>query len=199
MEQIPSTLILYLRKLPWIRRRIIYRSFAEKEFSLTNELEFKRAFAFLDMNKDGFISAGDFAMMYKLMCLDEKQTQKLDVNRLVRVFDMNHDLKISFEEFVATMIVKMETLMTQNDIKHIFKRCDLRSKGYITIGDIIQVMASFGKELQVENARLMLREADLNFNGRIELNEFNRIMRIMRKDILFCVGIIIATCETEEL
>ena len=55
-------------------------------------------------------------------------------------------------------------------------------------------MANIGKTLQVSEARLMVRDAHSNCsNGKIELAEFNRIMGIMRKDILFCVGAIFST------
>ena len=180
-----------VRKLPWIRRRIIYRSLTAKTYDLSNRLEYKKAFEFLDRNKDGFISASDLTEICRIMG-DELPT-KSRVDRWIKKFDMNNDQKICFEEFVATLLVKMVSFMTQPDIAHLFEKCDIGSRGYITTDNLIQVMADQGKEIKVEEARLMIREMDSDDNKRIEFNEFSRGMKVMRQDILFHFGAILAT------
>lgn len=191
MKEISNNIKFQLRKSPWIRRRIIHRSLVENDFVLENELEYKRAFDFLDIDKDGFVSIADLISIVKLM--DDKAPSDSDVNRWIRVFDMNHDVEISFEEFVATMIVKMENFMSQNEIFELFRKCDVQNEGYITTENIIEVMASQGEHLKVSEARMMLREVSSSRKSRIEITEFHRMMEIMRKDILFCVGAILSS------
>ena len=200
MERKPSRIIQVarrvtqaenLRKLPWIRRRIICRSFFQTgiEHYLTSPLEFKRAFGFLDRDNDGFISADD--LMEICILMGDNIPSKQDVFRWIRVFDMNHDFKISFEEFVSTLIVKMDHFMTPTDIEQLFRRCDSQNQGYITIGSLIQAMESQGNHLHVDDAKLMMGEADTN--RKIEFIEFSRRMMKMRKDILFHFGSLLAT------
>lgn len=180
-----------VRKLSWVRKRLIYKSLVANEYCVRNQLEFKRAFEFLDINKDGVITASDLMEISKLMG-DEMPTEH-DVNRWIKVFDMHQNHQITFEEFVATLVVRMENFMPESDIVRLFAKCDLQNQGYITIDNLIQVMAAQGKELTVEEARLMLREANLKSLPRIDFIEFKRIMKIMKKDILFYVGSILAT------
>lgn len=192
MEEIPTRVMSQLRKAPWIKRRIVYKSLIEREFAVENASEFRRAFDFLDIDKDGLISPSDLMSIAKLM--GGEIPNESDVNRWIRVFDMNHDLRISFDEFVATLIVKMDNFMKEMEILDLFQKCDGSNRGYITIENIIQAMANIGKNLQVSEARLMIREVNSDCtNGKIEIAEFNRIMGIMRKDILFCVGAILST------
>ena len=184
-------LLIMLRKSPWVRRRLIFRSLKEKEYLMKNKEEFKSAFDFLDVDKDGFITCNDLTVIVMLM---EGEVPKLtDVNRWIRVFDVNHDLKICFEEFVATLIVKMEHFMTPPDIVDLFSKCDLKNRGYITCHNVIQATALSGKRITVEDARLMFKEIGPSWHRRITFMEFERVMKIMRKDILFCVGAILAT------
>ena len=194
MEKIPNSVVLKLRKSPWIRRRSICHALKEHQFFLNNQIEYKRykkAFDFLDVDKDGVISGSDIKNIFELMG-EEKPTDDR-INRWIKAFDMNQDVQITFEEFVATLIVKMETFLTNHDIMCLFEKCDLKDEGCITLDNLIQIMASLGKELSIEEAQLMIGNAGSRCCERIEFNEFYRMMRIMRKDILFCVGSILAT------
>ena len=58
------------------------------------------------MDKDGVISGSDIKNIFELMG-EEKPTDDR-INRWIKAFDMNQDVQITFEEFVATLIVKME-------------------------------------------------------------------------------------------
>ena len=191
MEKIQDKIMLQLRQSPWIRRRLLYRSLLEKEFCPINELEFKKAFTFLDTDSDGFISASDLTMIAKHV--NGKIPNQVEVQRWIKVFDMNYDCDISYEEFVATIIVKMEHLMTTKDIIRTFKKCDLRDEGYINAKSIRETAAMLGKHITEEEACLMIKNVDAYYKERIDLIEFNRMMQIMKKDILFCVGTILAS------
>ena len=119
--------------------------------------------------------------------------KELDVYRWMSVFDMNQDGKISFEEFVATMIVKMDNFMTSDDIIDLFEKVDRLSLGYITIKSIMEATELLHKSVTEEEALLMVAAIDTNCDRKIDFPEFNRMMKVMRKDILFCVGAILAT------
>ena len=99
MEEIPTRLMSQLRKAPWIKRRIVYKSLIERELTVDNVSEFRRAFDFLDIDKDGMISSSDLMAIAKLM--GGEIPNESDVNRWIRVFDMNHDLRISFDELIV--------------------------------------------------------------------------------------------------
>ena len=191
MDVEQNRLLTMLRKSPWVRRRLIHRSLMEKEYRLQNEVEFKNAFNFLDVDKDGYISENDLSAI--LMVMGGKVPSKIDLTRWIRVFDMNQDLQISYEEFVATVIIKMENFMSSNDIVHLFSKCDLRDRGYITIDNVIQVTKMLGDKISIEDAKCMFKDSATSSKRGLDFCEFKEMMQVMRKDILFCVGAILAT------
>ena len=191
MEQLQGRIVRQLRRTPWIRRRSIYRSLVEKDYVLVNEMEFKHAFMFLDFDRDGLLSADDLRNVVSYM--EGKVPDEIDVMRWIKVFDMNQDGTISFHEFVATLIVKMDNFMTSDDIIDLYEKCDLSNMGYITTRSVVQASAVSGNNITVEDASLMIKAFGSDCSRRIDFHEFNRMMKVMRKDILFCVGSILAT------
>ena len=93
-EDLQSRLVSQLRRSSWIKRRVIYRSLMENELNLKNRAEFKKAFMFLDVDNDGFISVQDFIVV--AACMEGENVGLLDVYRWIRMFDMNQDGKIGF-------------------------------------------------------------------------------------------------------
>ena len=191
MEMENNRLIFMLRKSPWVRRRLILRSLIEKEYLLENEAEFKNAFNFLDVDKDGYITENDLCDI--LMVMGGKVPSQVDLTRWIRVFDMNQDSQISYEEFVATVIIKMESFMSSNDISRLFMKCDLRERGYITIDNVIQVARMLGEKITIQDAKCMFKDSTTSSKRGLDFPEFKEMMQIMRKDILFCVGAILAS------
>ena len=191
MEMENNRLIFMLRKSPWVRRRLILRSLIEKEYLLENEAEFRNAFNFLDVNKDGYITENDLCAI--LMVMGGKVPSQVDLTRWIRVFDMNQDSQISYEEFVATVIIKMESFMSSNDISRLFMKCDLRERGYITIDNVIQVARMLGEKITIQDAKCMFKDSTTSSKRGLDFPEFKEMMQIMRKDILFCVGAILAS------
>ena len=183
-------IVRQLRKTPWIRRRSIYRSLVEKDYVMDNEMEFKHAFMFLDVDRDGLLSANDLRIVVSYM--DGKEPDEIDVIRWIKVFDMNHDGTISFHEFVATLVVKMDNFMTSDDIIDLYERCDVSNMGYITTRSVMQASALSGTNITVEDAMLMMKAVGSDCSRRIDFHEFNHMMKFMRKDILFCVGAILS-------
>ena len=186
----PTRVLQQLRRTPWIRRRCIYHSLMERQYVIENEREFQHAFMFLDFDRDGLISPNDLGTVVTFM--DGKTPNQTDVNRWIKVFDMNYDGAISFQEFVATLIVKMEHFMTSKDIVDLYEKLDGLNMGYITTSNIINASALAGNYITIEDAKLMIKAVGSDCSKRIDFHEFNRMMKVMRKDILFCVGAILA-------
>ena len=177
MDDEQNRLLIMLRKSPWVRRRLILRSLMEKEYLLHNEAEFKNAFNFLDVDKDGFISENDLCAT--LMVMDGKVPNKVDLSRWMRAFDMNQDLQISYEEFVATVIIKMENFMLSKHIVLLFSKCDILDRGYITIDDVIQVGRMSGNLITLKDAKLMFKDSATSSKRGLNFIEFNQMMQII--------------------
>ena len=127
------------------------------------------------------------------MVMGGKVPSQVDLTRWIRVFDMNQDSQISYEEFVATVIIKMESFMSSNDISRLFMKCDLRERGYITIDNVIQVARMLGEKVTIQDAKCMFKDSTTSSKRGLDFPEFKEMMQIMRKDILFCVGAILAS------
>ena len=91
----------------------IYKSVCENHFDLKNEKEFKTAFSYLDVDKDGVISRNDLSIIATEM--DGKAPDEMNLSRMLTNFDVNEDGVISFHEFVATVKVNMENFMKWDD------------------------------------------------------------------------------------
>ena len=187
----------FLKYLPSDQKRLIYQILIHKEVTVENmslafekrKLELKRAFEFLDVDKDGAISANDLTCILEDM--GERPTQ-VEIARWIAIFDMSNDHTIGFEEFVSTMLVAMDNLITEDDILDTFRRLDADENGYITVDELIEAMYAEGKHLTYDDAQLMIRQADSNIDGKIEAKELIEMLQVMTKDVLFCFGAMLA-------
>ncbi|PHJ25911.1 ef hand domain-containing protein [Cystoisospora suis] len=70
-----------------------------------------------------------------------------------------------------------KTQTSQEEIEEIFHLFDTSHKGYITVEDVKRAGASVGSDLSVEDIALMVREGDLDQDGRLSLQDFQRIFK----------------------
>ena len=110
---------------------------------------------------------------------------------------------IHFQDFQHLVAKRVKTLNGADELREAFRVYDRERKGYITSGEFRQIVSQIGDNVTPEDIDEMVKEADLNKNGRIEyeglLNievsicinlNFDR-MPIMLPSKCFCKTIII--------
>mmetsp|Transcript_321 Transcript_321/g.50 ORF Transcript_321/g.50 Transcript_321/m.50 type:complete len:108 (+) Transcript_321:100-423(+) len=91
-----------------------------------------KSFKKLDENGDGSLDINEFLKLPEL-------SQNPLVKRVVSIFDTNNDNSISFEEFV-TGLSQLYSNDEEVKLKFAFKVYDIDNDGYITNGELYDVL-----------------------------------------------------------
>lgn len=107
--------------------------------------EYKEAFAMLDENCDGLISAGEIKSMFGR--IGQPVTDE-EVTAMLREIDLDGNQYIDFDEFMQ-MMLKYESRITpeqyEMSLRRVFEIFDLDKNSFITQTELKQVMAKLGK------------------------------------------------------
>lgn len=143
---------------------------------LTNEqiAEFKEAFSLLDKDKDGAISSKELGTVMR--SLGQNPTEE-ELKDMIKEVDANNDGTIDFPEFLLMMAGKMDEAGEDEKIKVAFKVFDRDGDGYISAHEVRHVMFNLGETLTDEEVDEMIREADTNGDGRVDYEEFVKMMK----------------------
>ncbi|GAU41428.1 hypothetical protein TSUD_26080, partial [Trifolium subterraneum] len=79
--------------------------------------------------------------------------------------------RVDFEQFLHIIEIKMKDYLTE-ELKDSFKVFDSNNDGYISAPELRHVMVKLGERLTDEEVEQMIREADLDGDGRVSYEEF---------------------------
>ena len=138
--------------------------------------ELKEVFDIFDSNNDGVIETAE---LKNILRLDINQQMNRIVYELIEEqHDNNHTL--DFQEFVNIMTGSIHSHKGENDLYHIiriFKLFDVNNNGYITADDLRQVILLTGEDISLYEQEQMIKQADIDQDGAISLEEFITIMK----------------------
>lgn len=86
------------------------------------------------------------------------------------------DGEISFGEFVRVMGAQFYRKYTNEEIREAFAYFDRDNSGYISVDELNEVMSKMGRHYSKNELDRMVRAVDTDGNGRIEINEFTRLL-----------------------
>lgn len=135
--------------------------------------EFKEAFSLFDQDQDGKITSKELGIVMR--SLGQTPTES-ELNDLIREIDSNTDGSIDFPEFLTMMARKMRDSDSQAEIFEAFRVFDKDGDGKIDKGELKHVLTSIGEKLTEEEVDEMLREADTNNDGVIDIKEFSNLL-----------------------
>ena len=95
------------------------------------------------------------------------------------VFQVDNDGSgsIDFEEFLDLIAGKMKTFGdTEKSIRKAFRVLDKDGDGFITVRELKDVMTKLGEKLTMKEVEELVNEADMNGDGRIDMEEFVQMM-----------------------
>lgn len=75
---------------------------------------------------------------------------------------------IDFEEFLTMMARKMKDTDTEDEMREAFRVFDKDGDGYISAAELRHVMANLGEKLTEQEVDEMIKEADLNGDGKVD-------------------------------
>ncbi|KAK2583157.1 hypothetical protein KPH14_009180 [Odynerus spinipes] len=139
--------------------------------------EFREAFNLFDKDGDGNITKEELGRVMRSL---GQFARAEELNTMLQEIDIDGDGTVSFEEFVEIVSnigdEDSGTLADQDqeeqELRDAFRVFDKRNRGYITASDLRVVLQCLGEDLGEEEIEDMIKEVDVDGDGRIDFYEF---------------------------
>jgi len=94
-------------------------------------------------------------------------------------WDGDGDGCVDFKEFLFVVSRMLTEDVTENSerMKEAFRMFDKDDNGYITSKELSEMMQQLGQNLDASDIECMIKEADLDLDGRISFQEFKTILK----------------------
>ncbi|KAI4491629.1 hypothetical protein M0804_003021 [Polistes exclamans] len=149
------------------------------ELTEDEKADIKEAFDLFDPDGTGKIATKELKVAMRALGFELK---KEELKKLVADYDPDCLGKLSFEEFLRIMSVKMLEKDPKEEVLRAFRLFDDDETGKISFKNLKRVARELGENLTDEELQEMIDEADKDGDGEISQDEF---MRIMRKTCLY--------------
>merc|ERR1712216_619607 len=144
------------------------------EFSEEDKAGFRKNFNLFDKKRTGAIPIGDMGTV--LRSLGQNPTEA-ELQALMDEVDADKSGTIDFEEFVNMMSrANKSNEQMEDEIKTAFLTFDADGSGFITKEELIETLTTMGDPVDEETIVGMIAEADLDGDGKINYEEFTKIM-----------------------
>ena len=143
--------------------------------NLTEETinQFRYFFDLFDKDSSGSITTKELGTIMRNLGQNPSEEE---LKQMIREVDWNGDGTIDFKEFLCLMLKKMDDSDIDDELETAFKAFDLDKDGYITPHELRNGMLNLGEEYSPEEAEEMIKEGDLDNDGRIDYDEFMKII-----------------------
>ncbi|KAK9297907.1 hypothetical protein QLX08_008563 [Tetragonisca angustula] len=138
--------------------------------------EFREAFRLFDKDGDGSITKEELGRVMRSL---GQFARAEELRTMLQEIDIDGDGNVSFEEFVEIVsnIGASKTAPTDQDqeeqeLRDAFRVFDKHNRGYITASDLRAVLQCLGEDLSEEEIEDMIKEVDVDGDGRIDFYEF---------------------------
>jgi len=139
-----------------------------------NREKLMQIFEALDVDGDGLIEKDELIQGYMKVMGQVYSQEELD--KIIKEVDVNQSGVIDYSEFVMATISRQISLSNQM-LEAAFAMLDKDGKGYLDANDLKVVLNAHGKKIQESVWSDMIREADLDKDGKISIDEFKNLMK----------------------
>lgn len=141
-----------------------------------NEKELKQlheAFAYFDKDRSGSITVADLKSVIK-----ENNIQVADdeLENIISKVDLDKEHNIRYSEFMLAAL-DSSYYLSKERLWAAFKHFDLDNSNYITTANVREVLARAGRRIPQEEINEMIKEVDANKDGKIDFQEFCKIVK----------------------
>ncbi|RKO84287.1 calmodulin, partial [Blyttiomyces helicus] len=134
----------------------------------------KQAFNFFDRDKSGAI---DFEELGNVMDSLGIKASESEMRAMIANIDVDQTGTVDFDEFYA-MSCKghVGTFESEEELREAFQLMDVDGSGFITPGDLVQVLQGLGEPTENKHLLEMVRLADADGDGQVGYDDFKRMM-----------------------
>ena len=147
--------------------------FQAEKLSEQQIAEFKEAFSLFDKDGDGKITTKELGTVMRSLGQNPSESELTD---MINEVDVDSDGSIDFPEFLTMMARKMKDTDSEAEIAEAFKVFDRNGDGKISAAELRHVLTSIGEKLSDADVDQMIREADVNNDGEIDIQEFTQLL-----------------------
>ncbi|XP_030760527.1 neo-calmodulin-like isoform X1 [Sitophilus oryzae] len=140
--------------------------------------EFREAFRLFDKDGDGSITKEELGRVMRSL---GQFARTEELQQMLQEIDIDGDGNVSFEEFIdiawsAGAGTGSDQLLSreeeEKELRDAFRVFDKHNRGYITSSDLRAVLQCLGEDLSEEEIEDMIKEVDVDGDGRIDFYEF---------------------------
>jgi calmodulin len=140
----------------------------------------KDVFALFDKDGDGNISPDELNGMLEML---GQHVTREEIAAMFQEADIDANGVIDISDFAALYALRVNSAEeSEKDLVETFKFYDINNTGYITASNLMHAMEKLGCRMTSMEAEEMLREADLDCDGRLDYRDFRRMMMAPNDD-----------------
>merc|ERR1712062_265521 len=137
---------------------------------------FRKAFDHFDKNNDGTINIKELGDVMKSM---GKDPSKEELQDMINNVDLDGNTVLDFKEFLAMMGNSVSDSDDSAELKHVFAIFDKKGDGYICKSELSTAMKKLNENFTDHEIEMLITEADLDLDERVNFKEFKTIMAKM--------------------
>ncbi|GAB5355350.1 hypothetical protein AAMO2058_000198200 [Amorphochlora amoebiformis] len=146
----------------------------KSELSSEQKQEIREAFDLFDTDGSGTIDKNELKVAMRALGFEPK---KEEIAKMIQDIDKDNSGEIDFPEFLEMMTAKMGDRDSKTEILKAFRLFDDDETGFITLDNLRRVAKEIGENMSDKELQEMIDEADRTNDGKVNEDEFLRIMK----------------------
>lgn len=136
--------------------------------------EYKASFDLIDRDLDGQITIKEIENIMKALGEDYNQ---VEIQEMIEEIDIDGNKALDFKEFVGLMTRTVKDIDLDDELLEAYKVFDKDGNGYITLDELKETIYLINNQITEEEVKEMLNEVDEDKDGKINFDDFMKIMK----------------------
>lgn len=168
-----SSVIFAVCPSPATRSFHFVGSFSMASLSEKQLRDAKELFSEFDKEKNGKVESQNLGKMMR--ALGQNPTES-NLKKMIQDVDENKGGKMDLSDFLRFLQQQAAIEPTIEDLREAFKEFDKDHNGFLDRNELKTIMTTFGEKMTDHEAEEMMKEADVNGDGKINYEEFVKVI-----------------------